>query len=80
MSAFPSCSHGHNDPNFPCKACESDRAITALKSMILRLKETLADLNDCDSAAEGENASNFSHRRADIDSLCAESELMVKHI
>lgn len=70
MSEYPSCKHGQNDPNSFCLLCDYDARLSNAMHLIAELKNALADANDYDCAAIGENASLFAHRHAEFDSLC----------
>lgn len=48
-----------------------------LVSITRKLKSALAEANDIDASAEGENAANFKHKRAEYDKLTTEARYIL---
>ena len=46
--------------------------------MCAELKNALAEANDYDAAAEGENSANFRHKRKEFDELATRAGRMLK--
>jgi hypothetical protein len=46
MSAYPSCKHGHNDPNFRCTACDLETELFSLKVSLGNALEKIDDLQN----------------------------------
>lgn len=58
-----------NNSSDECLLACSDLKVLELSELCRELRNTLADLNEEDSAAEIHNNSSFKHRRKEIDDL-----------
>ena len=79
MSQYPECKHGDSDPNFECKRCNTENRVSELEAMCAELKNALAEANDYDAAAEGENSANFRHKRKEFDELATRAGRMLSN-
>lgn len=48
MSEYPSCIHGHNDPNVPCPKCDGSRKLaeSIYESHVAPLREEIRELTE----------------------------------
>jgi hypothetical protein len=53
--------------------------ITELEAMCAELRDALADANDIDAAAEGQNSANFRHKRKEFDELATRAGRMLSN-
>lgn len=61
-----------------CLLAVSDLRVMELEDMVAALKNALAEANDHDAAAEGENGANFSHKRKEFDELATRAGRLLR--